>query len=178
MGGGNNHWLYDLRFQDLLHFSSKGQFDEAGQATLNGLEQQEQTPVPSETQSALEQQSENHPLQIQPQHDESTVPTQSTMTADDMRRAKRIRVSREDGSSCLLSPSPHTVMHRMLDLPARSSWSLFPTVVSISESSIKHLIPSKLLSSESRTNIMCRTGISSDAIENWSPIGADSIPTQ
>ncbi|XP_052642318.1 PR domain zinc finger protein 10 isoform X1 [Harpia harpyja] len=77
--------------QDLLHFSSKGQFDEARQATLNGLEQQEQTPVPSETQSALEQQSENHPLQIQPQHDESTVPTQSTMTADDMRRAKRIR---------------------------------------------------------------------------------------
>lgn len=104
MGGGNNHWLYDLRFQDLLHFSSKGQFDEAGQATLNGLEQQEQTPVPSETQSALEQQSENHPLQIQPQHDESTVPTQSTMTADDMRRAKRIRVSKEDGGSCLLSP--------------------------------------------------------------------------
>ncbi|XP_054078865.1 PR domain zinc finger protein 10 isoform X5 [Rissa tridactyla] len=77
--------------QDLLHFSSKGQFDEAGQATLNGLEQQEQTPVPSEAQSALEQQSENHPLQIQTQHDESTVPTQSTMTADDMRRAKRIR---------------------------------------------------------------------------------------
>ncbi|NXE28089.1 PRD10 protein, partial [Ardeotis kori] len=77
--------------QDLLHFSSKGQFDEAGQAALNGLEQQEQTAVPSETQSALEQQSENRPLQIQPQHDESTVPTQSTMTADDMRRAKRIR---------------------------------------------------------------------------------------
>ncbi|XP_071582900.1 PR domain zinc finger protein 10 isoform X3 [Heliangelus exortis] len=79
--------------QDLLHFSSKGQFDEAaGQATLNGLEQQEQTPVPSETQSALEQPSENHPLQIQPQQqEESTVPPQSTMTADDMRRAKRIR---------------------------------------------------------------------------------------
>ncbi|NXN30319.1 PRD10 protein, partial [Nycticryphes semicollaris] len=77
--------------QDLLHFSSKGQFDEAGQAALNGLEQQEQTPVPSETQPALEQQAENHPLQIQPQHEESSVPTQSTMTADDMRRAKRIR---------------------------------------------------------------------------------------
>ncbi|XP_062450529.1 PR domain zinc finger protein 10 isoform X4 [Rhea pennata] len=77
--------------QDLLHFSSKGQFDEAGQTTLNGLEQQEQTPVPSEAQSALDQQSASHPLQIQPQHDESTVPTQSTMTADDMRRAKRIR---------------------------------------------------------------------------------------
>ncbi|KAM6107582.1 PR domain zinc finger protein 10 isoform 3-T6 [Pterocles gutturalis] len=77
--------------EKLDFFSSKGQFDEASQATLNGLEQQEQTPVPSETPSALEQQSENHPLQIQPQHDESTVPTQSTMTADDMRRAKRIR---------------------------------------------------------------------------------------
>ncbi|XP_009867952.1 PREDICTED: PR domain zinc finger protein 10 [Apaloderma vittatum] len=74
--------------QDLLHFSSKGQFDEAGQATLNGLEQQEQTPVPSEAQPALEK---KHPLQIQPQHEEITVPMQSTMTADDMRRAKRIR---------------------------------------------------------------------------------------
>ncbi|XP_043356970.1 PR domain zinc finger protein 10 isoform X5 [Dermochelys coriacea] len=77
--------------QDLLNFSSKGQFDEAGQATLNGLEQQEQTPVPPDTQSALGQQPEGHPLQLQQQHDESPVPTQSTMTADDMRRAKRIR---------------------------------------------------------------------------------------
>ncbi|EMP27535.1 PR domain zinc finger protein 10 [Chelonia mydas] len=77
--------------QDLLDFSSKGQFDEVGQATLNGLEQQEQTPVPPETQSALGQQPEGHPLQLQQQHDESPVPTQSTMTADDMRRAKRIR---------------------------------------------------------------------------------------
>uniref|UniRef100_A0A8C3VE17 PR domain zinc finger protein 10 n=1 Tax=Catharus ustulatus TaxID=91951 RepID=A0A8C3VE17_CATUS len=76
--------------QDLLHFSSKGQFDETGQAPLNGLEQQEQTPVPPEPQAALEQQ-ENHVLNIQPQHEGSTVPTQSTMTADDMRRAKRIR---------------------------------------------------------------------------------------
>ncbi|XP_019402545.1 PREDICTED: PR domain zinc finger protein 10 isoform X2 [Crocodylus porosus] len=77
--------------QDLLHFSSKGQFDEAGQTTLNGLEQQEQTPVPPETQSALDQQPEGHPLQLQQQHDDNVVPTQSTMTADDMRRAKRIR---------------------------------------------------------------------------------------
>ncbi|KAH1175396.1 PR domain zinc finger protein 10 isoform X3 [Mauremys mutica] len=78
--------------QDLLNFSSKGQFDEAGQATLNGLEQQEQTPVPPETQSALDQQPEGHPMQLQQQqHDENPVPMQSTMTADDMRRAKRIR---------------------------------------------------------------------------------------
>ncbi|XP_059722977.1 PR domain zinc finger protein 10 isoform X4 [Haemorhous mexicanus] len=76
--------------QDLLHFSSKGQFDEAGQAPLNGLEQQEQTPVPTEPQAALEQQ-ENHVLHVQPQHEGNTVSTQSTVTADDMRRAKRIR---------------------------------------------------------------------------------------
>ncbi|XP_068028448.1 PR domain zinc finger protein 10 isoform X9 [Anomalospiza imberbis] len=76
--------------KDLLHFSSKGQFDEAGQAPLNGLEQQEQTPVPTEPQAALEQQ-ENHVLHVQPQHEGNMVPTQSTMTADDMRRAKRIR---------------------------------------------------------------------------------------
>ncbi|XP_039352569.1 PR domain zinc finger protein 10 isoform X5 [Mauremys reevesii] len=81
--------------QDLLNFSSKGQFDEAGQATLNGLEQQEQTPVPPETQSALDQQPEGHPMQLQQQqHDENPVPMQSTMTADDMRRAKRIRVKK------------------------------------------------------------------------------------
>ncbi|NWY02533.1 PRD10 protein, partial [Nothoprocta ornata] len=77
--------------QDLLHFSSKGQFEEAGQPPLNGLEQQEETPAPSTAQPALDQHLENHPVPIQPQHEESTVPTQSTMTADDMRRAKRIR---------------------------------------------------------------------------------------
>ncbi|XP_050839593.1 PR domain zinc finger protein 10 isoform X4 [Serinus canaria] len=76
--------------QDLLHFSSKGQFDEAGQAPLNGLEQQEQTPVRTEPQAALEQH-ENHVLHVQPQHEGNTVSTQSTVTADDMRRAKRIR---------------------------------------------------------------------------------------
>ncbi|NWI92066.1 PRD10 protein, partial [Pitta sordida] len=71
--------------QDLLHFSSKGQLDEAGQAALNGLEQQEQTPAAPEP--GLEQ-PENHSLHVQPQHEG---PTQSTITADDMRRAKRIR---------------------------------------------------------------------------------------
>ncbi|XP_065273064.1 PR domain zinc finger protein 10 isoform X3 [Emys orbicularis] len=84
--------------QDLLNFSSKGQFDEAGQATLNGLEQQEQTPVPPETQSPLDQQPEGHPMQLQQQHDESPVPTQSTMTADDMRRAKRIRLELQNAA--------------------------------------------------------------------------------
>uniref|UniRef100_A0A8C7EEB2 PR domain zinc finger protein 10 n=1 Tax=Nothoprocta perdicaria TaxID=30464 RepID=A0A8C7EEB2_NOTPE len=77
--------------QDLLHFSSKGQFEEAGQPPLNGLEQQDETPGPPAAQPALDQHPENHPVPIQPQHEESAVPTQSTMTADDMRRAKRIR---------------------------------------------------------------------------------------
>ncbi|KAJ6656070.1 hypothetical protein lerEdw1_004476 [Lerista edwardsae] len=76
--------------EKLDFFSSKGQFDEAGQATLNGLDQQEQTPVPPETPPSLEQQPESHPLQLQP-HEPTVVPTQSTMTADDMRQAKRIR---------------------------------------------------------------------------------------
>ncbi|XP_038017318.1 PR domain zinc finger protein 10 isoform X3 [Motacilla alba alba] len=83
--------------QDLLHFSSKEQFDEAGQAPLNGLEQQEQTPVPTEPQAALEQQ-ENHVLHVQPQHEGNTVSTQSTVTADDMRRAKRIRLELQNAA--------------------------------------------------------------------------------
>lgn len=94
MVGGNNCGPYGLPFQDLVHFSSKGQFDEAGQATLNGLDQQEQTPAPPETPPSLEPQPESHPLQLQA-HEPTVVPTQSTMTADDMRQAKRIRVSRE-----------------------------------------------------------------------------------
>ncbi|XP_043850693.1 PR domain zinc finger protein 10 isoform X2 [Dromiciops gliroides] len=91
--------------QDLLPFSSKGleKFDEDGQAPLNGLDQQEQTPVPipqlpPETQPALEHPPETHPVHLQPQHEESTVPTQSTMTADDMRRAKRIRLELQNAA--------------------------------------------------------------------------------
>ncbi|XP_003819917.4 PR domain zinc finger protein 10 isoform X1 [Pan paniscus] len=82
--------------QDLLHFPTKEQFDEAEPATLNGLDQPEQTTIPipqlpQETQSSLEHEPETHTLHLQPQHEESEVPTQSTLTADDMRRAKRIR---------------------------------------------------------------------------------------
>ncbi|XP_037697885.1 PR domain zinc finger protein 10 isoform X2 [Choloepus didactylus] len=82
--------------QDLLHFPSKEQFDEAEPAPLNGLDQPEQAvlpipPLPQETQASLEHEPETHTLQLQPQHEESVVPTQSSLTADDMRRAKRIR---------------------------------------------------------------------------------------
>ncbi|KAB0405051.1 hypothetical protein E2I00_012260 [Balaenoptera physalus] len=43
------------------------------------------------TQSSLEHETETHELHLQPQHEESALPAQSTLTADDMRRAKRIR---------------------------------------------------------------------------------------
>ncbi|XP_038609571.1 PR domain zinc finger protein 10 isoform X2 [Tachyglossus aculeatus] len=87
--------------QDLLPFPSKGQFDEAaGEAPLNGLDQQEQTPspipqLPSEAQPAPDHQPETFPLHLPPppppQPEEIVVSTHSTITADDMRRAKRIR---------------------------------------------------------------------------------------
>ncbi|XP_073922436.1 PR domain zinc finger protein 10 isoform X3 [Castor canadensis] len=72
------------------------QFDEAETATLNGLHQPEQTSMPipqlpQETPVSLEHEPEAHTLHLQPQHEESVVPAQSTLTADDMRRAKRIR---------------------------------------------------------------------------------------
>ncbi|KAM8955362.1 PR domain zinc finger protein 10 isoform 9-T9 [Lycaon pictus] len=85
--------------QDLLHFSAKEQFDEAEPATLNGLDQPEQTtlPIPAlpqDTQPSLEHEPETHSLHLQPQHEESVLPPQSALTADDMRRAKRIRVKK------------------------------------------------------------------------------------
>ncbi|XP_058543300.1 PR domain zinc finger protein 10 isoform X2 [Neofelis nebulosa] len=85
--------------QDLLHFSTKEQFDEAEPATLNGLDQPEQTALPipqlpQDTQPSLEHEPETHSLHLQPQHEESALPAQSTLTADDMRRAKRIRVKK------------------------------------------------------------------------------------
>lgn len=88
------------KIQDLLHFPTKEQFDEAEPAALNGLDQPEQASIPipqlpQETPSSLEQEPETHTLHLQPQQEESLVPTQTTLTADDMRRAKRIRVSGE-----------------------------------------------------------------------------------
>ncbi|MEJ1283684.1 PR domain containing 10 [Cricetulus griseus] len=72
------------------------QFDEAEPAALNGLDQPEQASIPipqlpQETPSSLEQEPETHTLHLQPQQEETVVPAQTTLTADDMRRAKRIR---------------------------------------------------------------------------------------
>lgn len=98
-----------MSFQDLLHFSTKEQFDEAEPAALNGLDQPEQTPLPipqlpQEAASSLEHEPETHELHLQPQHEESVLPAPSTLTADDMRRAKRIRVSGKP------APSPGWVL--------------------------------------------------------------------
>ncbi|KAL7981530.1 hypothetical protein Chor_005618 [Crotalus horridus] len=46
--------------------AEESQFDEAGEATLNGLDQPEQTPVVPETSSSLDQLPESHSLQLQP----------------------------------------------------------------------------------------------------------------
>ncbi|XP_075822558.1 PR domain zinc finger protein 10 isoform X5 [Microtus pennsylvanicus] len=75
------------------------QFDEAEPAALNGLDQPEQASIPipqlpQETPSSLEQEPETHTLHLQPQQEETVLPVQTTLTADDMRRAKRIRVKK------------------------------------------------------------------------------------
>eukprot|EP00073_Rattus_norvegicus_P049199 XP_017451483.1 PREDICTED: PR domain zinc finger protein 10 isoform X3 [Rattus norvegicus] len=89
--------------QDLLHFPEKEQFDEAEPAALNGLDQPEQASIPvpqlpQETPTSLEQEPETHTLHLQPQQEESLVPTQTTLTADDMRRAKRIRLELQNAA--------------------------------------------------------------------------------
>lgn len=95
-------------YQDLLHFTAKEQFEETEPASLNGLDQPEppSLPIPQlpqETPATLEHEPEVHSLHLQPQHEESMLPTPSTLTADDMRRAKRIRVSSQVG----VEVSPH-----------------------------------------------------------------------
>uniref|UniRef100_G1SKB0 PR domain zinc finger protein 10 n=1 Tax=Oryctolagus cuniculus TaxID=9986 RepID=G1SKB0_RABIT len=89
--------------QDLLHFPTKEQFDETEPATPNGLDQPGQTPIPlpqppQETPTSLDHEPETHTLHLQPQHEESVAPTQSTLTADDMRRAKRIRLELQNAA--------------------------------------------------------------------------------
>lgn len=102
-----------------MHFSTKEQFDEAEAATPNGLDQPEQPTLPlpqlpPEAPSSLEQEPDTHELHLQPQHEESVLPAQSTLTADDMRRAKRIRVGGMPSP-----PFPTPSAHRMgADSPA------------------------------------------------------------
>ncbi|KAM6159406.1 PR domain zinc finger protein 10 isoform 11-T11 [Rhynchocyon petersi] len=94
--GSENGDKCDDGTQDLLHFPSKEHFDESEHAALNGLDQPDQTTIPipqlaQDTQSSLEHEAGTPTLHLQPQHEESVVPTPSSLTADDMRRAKRIR---------------------------------------------------------------------------------------
>ncbi|KAM4704152.1 PR domain zinc finger protein 10 [Rhinophrynus dorsalis] len=75
--------------QELLHFSSKGsQFEGSEHSGLNGLDQSELT-LSTASQGSVNQ-PENQLLQSV-SHEQSTMPTQSMLTAEDMRRAKRIR---------------------------------------------------------------------------------------
>ncbi|KAM6159403.1 PR domain zinc finger protein 10 isoform 8-T8 [Rhynchocyon petersi] len=97
--GSENGDKCDDGTQDLLHFPSKEHFDESEHAALNGLDQPDQTTIPipqlaQDTQSSLEHEAGTPTLHLQPQHEESVVPTPSSLTADDMRRAKRIRVKK------------------------------------------------------------------------------------
>ncbi|XP_053308040.1 PR domain zinc finger protein 10 isoform X2 [Spea bombifrons] len=89
---GDNHEKCELGTQDLLHFPSKAsQYeDSGGHSELNGLDQSELS-LSAATQGTLDPQQENQLLQ--PVSHESSAPatTQSTLTAEEMRRAKRIR---------------------------------------------------------------------------------------
>ncbi|KAM8927531.1 PR domain zinc finger protein 10 isoform 1-T1 [Pelodytes ibericus] len=82
----------NMTTQDLLHFPNKlTQYDDSGHSALNGLDQSEHA-LGSANQSTLEPQSEDQLLQPT-SHEDDGKPTitQSILTAEDMRRAKRIR---------------------------------------------------------------------------------------
>lgn len=117
----------------MLHFSPKEQFEEAEPATLNGLDQPEQTTLPipqlpQETPSSLEQEPEAHSLHLQPQHEESVLPTQSTLTADDMRRAKRIRVSGKRALAFLQSAGWKVLLSNLFTIHFEISHLAYPTL--------------------------------------------------
>ncbi|KAM4652729.1 PR domain zinc finger protein 10 isoform 1-T2 [Discoglossus pictus] len=80
----------DLGTQDLLQFPSKSQYEDTRHSDLNGLDQTELS-LSSSTQGALEPQNESHILQPVQQEPSAPVATQSCLTTEDMRRAKRIR---------------------------------------------------------------------------------------
>uniref|UniRef100_A0A6I8R1A9 PR domain zinc finger protein 10 n=1 Tax=Xenopus tropicalis TaxID=8364 RepID=A0A6I8R1A9_XENTR len=87
-----NREKIDLGTQDLLQFHNKGpHFEDCGHSTLNGLEQSELT-LGTSTQGTPNQQ---QATQLLPPNEISTpVATTSILTAEDMRRAKRIRVKK------------------------------------------------------------------------------------
>ncbi|MEE6511621.1 hypothetical protein FKM82_018261 [Ascaphus truei] len=76
--------------QELLHFPIKGQFDDYGHSAPNGLDQSELS-LGTALQGSLEQQPDSHLLQPVSHEQSTTITTQTSLTAEDMRRAKRIR---------------------------------------------------------------------------------------
>ncbi|KAG8568100.1 hypothetical protein GDO81_013888 [Engystomops pustulosus] len=80
-----------LGSQDLLHFQNKRpQFEDSSTSMINGLDQSGLSLGPT-TQSTADPQTENQLLQTEPSVQPVAASSQMTLTADDMRRAKRIR---------------------------------------------------------------------------------------
>ncbi|KAM4015024.1 PR domain zinc finger protein 10 isoform 1-T3 [Anomaloglossus baeobatrachus] len=80
-----------LGSQDLLHFQNKRpQYEDSSSSTINGLDQSGLSLDPT-TQSTMDPQTEDHLLQPGPPVQPLQAPSQSSLTAEDMRRAKRIR---------------------------------------------------------------------------------------
>ncbi|KAG9481499.1 hypothetical protein GDO78_010627 [Eleutherodactylus coqui] len=88
---GENREKCGLGSQDLLHFQNKRpQFEDSSQSTINVLDQTGLSLGPT-TQSTVDPQAENQLLQPAPTRQPIQTTSQSTLTAEDMRRAKRIR---------------------------------------------------------------------------------------
>ncbi|KAM3923285.1 PR domain zinc finger protein 10 [Leptodactylus fuscus] len=80
-----------LGSQDLLHFQNKRtQFEDSSPSIINGLDQSGLSLGPT-TQSTVDPQADNQLLQPDPTVQPIEAASPSTLTAEDMRRAKRIR---------------------------------------------------------------------------------------
>ncbi|XP_069802581.1 PR domain zinc finger protein 10 isoform X1 [Dendropsophus ebraccatus] len=80
-----------LGSQDLLHFQNKRpQYEDSSPSTINGLDQSGLSLGPT-TQSTMDPQTESQLLQPAPTVQPIQATSQSSLTAEDMRRAKRIR---------------------------------------------------------------------------------------
>ncbi|XP_063799714.1 PR domain zinc finger protein 10 isoform X2 [Pseudophryne corroboree] len=89
--GGNNRDKCGLGSQDLLQFQSKRPlFEESGHSAINGIDQSELS-LEAATEGTVDQQPESQLLQAIPPVQPPTTVSQSILTAEDMRRAKRIR---------------------------------------------------------------------------------------
>ncbi|XP_056399703.1 PR domain zinc finger protein 10 isoform X2 [Hyla sarda] len=88
---GENREKCGLGSQELLHFHNKApKFEDSSSKTINGLDQSGLSLGPT-TQGTLDPQAESQLLQPAPTVQPIQATSQSSLTAEDMRRAKRIR---------------------------------------------------------------------------------------